>query len=95
MAEFVEMAQGEPGSVFFIEDDVGHAGQFRVPGHQDCREWQRCIEMGVDCKDAVDAPGAQKIGIGLDQIFFVPVVDGLKFRYAASILRLVGRVSCG
>ena len=32
--------------------------------------------MGVDCQDAVDSPGSEKVGIGRDQIPFVPVVNG-------------------
>ena len=32
--------------------------------------------MRVDCQDAVDSPRPQKVGIGRDQILFVPVVNG-------------------
>ena len=46
------------------------------PATSDGGERGRCVEMGVDGQDAVDAPGAQKVGIGRDQVLAMAVMDG-------------------
>ena len=76
VAELVEVAEGEAGGVLVVEDDVGDVGQGGVAGDEHGGQRERVGEVGVDGEDAVDAARAEELGIGLDEVGLVAVVDG-------------------
>lgn len=76
MAEVTKVLEGEKGGSFFIEEDVGDSGKRGVASDRDCGERRRGVEMCVDGEDTVDAAGAEKRGVGFDEILAVTMVDG-------------------
>jgi len=76
MTEIAEVFEREVGATFFVEQNVVDAGKRGVTGDGDGGKRRGRLEMGVDGQDAVDTAGAQKGGVGVDEILAVAVVDG-------------------
>jgi hypothetical protein len=76
MPQVAKVRKRERSASFFIEKNIGNARKPMMAGNRHRRKWRQGVEIGVDGEDSVDTAGPQEVGIRLDEIFAVAVMNG-------------------